>query len=118
MELVEQLSRDPSWQQRDEIEWLVLERPGAALLQHFEGVETVCIVDALDSDSHEGVVRLELEQLLAESSALSSHNIGVAETLKLGAALKQLPPRVLLYGIVESPQVYEELSAALFSDLT
>ncbi len=117
MELVEQLSRDESWRARDDIEWLVLERPGAALLHYFEGVETVVIVDALDSDKHEGVVRIEPEQLLNEPALLSSHGFGVAEALQLAQALGQMPERLLIYGVVEAPGLADDIGAALWRDI-
>jgi Ni,Fe-hydrogenase maturation factor len=96
---------------------LVLERPGAALLQYFAGVETDCLIDALASEEHSGVVRIEPDALLLDKAAISSHRFGVAEALQLAAALQQLPPRLLLYGVVDAPDCLAELSAMLATDL-
>ena len=119
MQLVEQLRSDVVWQQREEIEWLVLERPGASLLQYFAGVDIVCVIDALESSSHKGVVRLALDEILGEERTFSSHQFGVAESLQLARVLNQLPHRLLLYGIAggQVSQNHDELSAMLRHDL-
>ena len=120
MQLVEKLRQDASWQSHDEIEWLVLERPGAMLLQYFGGVETVCLIDALDSAEEHGVVRIKPETLLAETATFSSHQFGVAEALQLASELKQLPPRLFIYGIASGAlsTLHDELSAMLRQDLS
>ncbi len=119
LQLVERLRQDKLWQSRDEIEWLLLERPGASLLHHFSGVETVCLVDALESAVHKGIVRVDPESLLAATASFSSHHFGVAETLQLASTLKQLPPRLFIYGISSGSfsTLYHELSAMLLQDL-
>lgn len=119
MQLVDRLRQDVAWQTRDEIDWVVLERPGATLLQYLNGVETVCLIDALDSDDHHGVVRIKAESLLAETGSFSSHQFGVAETLQLANTLQQLPARLLIYGIASGAlsKSFDELSAMLKRDL-
>ena len=117
MQLVEQLRSDPSWSGRDAIEWLVLERPGATLLQYFSGAETVCLVDALTGEQRQAVVRIHQDELLAGDVSLSSHSFGVAEALQLATVLNQLPPRLLIYGATEQPESYSQLSAMLAQDL-
>ncbi len=117
LQLVARLRHEASWRARDDIEWLVLERPGATLLHYFDGVQTVCLIDALDSTEHRGAVRIDPDALLAGASAISSHHFGVAETLQLARALNQLPPRLLLYGIVPTADCYTELEAMLSRDL-
>lgn len=120
MRLVERLRQDASWQTCEEIDWLVLERPGATLLQYFNGVETVCLIDALDSAEHQGVVRIKPEILLAETATFSSHQFGVAEALQLANTLQQLPTRLLIYGIASGvlSKSFDELSAMLRQDLS
>lgn len=118
MQLVEQLRHDAQWRKREDIEWLVLERPGAALLHHFDGVESVCLIDALEHSEQERVERIELGDLLPGEITMSSHNFGVAETVQLAAALKQLPPRLLIYGVTDYPDCYADLATMLANDLT
>ena len=117
IQLVRQLRRDALWQKREEIEWLELERPGAALLHYFAGVETLCLIDTLKSGVHSGIVRLQTEDLLGEEAAISSHHFGLAEALHLATALGQLPPRLLIYGVVPSADNERTLSAMLQHDL-
>ncbi len=117
MQLVERLRDDPQWQRFGEIEWLLLERPGASLLHYLNGVEVVCLVDALEYSKHGGVVRIEAGDLLAADSSLSSHNFGVTETLHLASALNQLPSRLLIYGVVGGDDNYADLSRMLAADL-
>ncbi len=120
LQLVERLRQDKQWQLRDEIEWLLLERPGVTLLQYFSGVETVCLIDALDSTEHSGVVCIDPKSLLTGTGSFSSHQFGVAETLQLASTLKQLPPRLFIYGIASGSfsTLYHELSAMLIQDLS
>jgi len=117
MQLVAQLRDEAQWRQRGEIEWLLLERPGAALLQYFDGAETVCLVDALESGTHEGVVRIDPGALLTEGAVVSSHHFGVAEALQLAAALQRLPRRLFVYGIAGESVSPAQLGALLAHDL-
>lgn len=77
-----------------------LDRPGAGLLDHMRGADLVFIIDALvaASDSSAMVV-LHAEDLLQETAPLSAHSLGVSETLALGEALGDLPPKLQLLGI-------------------
>ena len=115
MELVDKLSCDAVWRQHGDIEWLRLERPGASLLQYFSGVETVCLIDALEGGR--AVMRIETDELLALDAVISSHHIGVAEALQLATAINQLPPQLLIYGVPDQPESYGQLSAMLAEDL-
>ena len=98
IEAVGLLQQDALWQGRSDIEWLALERPGAALLHYFAGVDMVCLIDALDHPQA-GVHRIVPAELMAQASGLSSHDFGVAEALLLAERLGQLPPRLLILGI-------------------
>jgi hydrogenase maturation protease len=118
MELVAQLRDEEKWRRREEIEWLLLERPGAALLQYLDGVETVCLVDALEGHQIDGVLRIDPDSLLSEGAVVSSHHFGVAEALQLAAALQRLPPRLLIYGIAGESARAAQLGALLAHDLT
>lgn len=85
------------------LRWLTLERPGLRLLEAMQGADTVVLIDTLLSpDANRPVQRIDLDALLEQASGISSHDIGVAETLAMAKALGQLPPCLLLYGIVVS----------------
>lgn len=98
IEAVERLQQEAAWRGRSDIDWLVLERPGATLLHYFSGVETLCLIDALNHPAA-GVHRIAPEDLLAQAGGISSHDFGVAEALLLAERLGQLPPRLIIYGI-------------------
>ncbi|MCW8918549.1 MAG: hydrogenase maturation protease [Gammaproteobacteria bacterium] len=98
IEAVERLRQEAQWAGRSDIEWLVLERPGATLLHYLTGVERVCLIDALNHPVA-GVYRIAPAELLAQAGAISSHDFGVAEALRLAQGLGQLPPHLVIYGI-------------------
>lgn len=80
--------------------WLIMERPGLRLLEAWQGAETVVLIDTLLSPEASRLVqRIDLDELLQQTSGLSSHDIGVAEALAMAKVLGQLPPRLLIYGI-------------------
>jgi hydrogenase maturation protease len=121
IEAVERLQQEAEWAGRSDIEWLVLERPGAALLHYFSGVEMVCLIDALKHPVA-GVYRIAPAELLSQAGAISSHDFGVAEALCLAQGLGQLPPHLVIYGIAPPrdggwegwyPQLYRLLGKAL-----
>jgi len=76
------------------------DRPGSLLLPAMRGARLVILLDAMRSGAPPGTVRrLDMLELDDSTGLLSSHGFGVAETLALGRALEDLPPRVLIYGI-------------------
>jgi hydrogenase maturation protease len=75
-----------------------LDRPGAALLEHMRGFDCVVLVDAMRSGAPGTIIAIDLDELKT-AGLWSSHALGVAEALALGATLDALPPEVLLFGI-------------------
>jgi hydrogenase maturation protease len=76
---------------------------GTALLQAWQGARAVLLVDALASGGRAGTVRrfvAHAEPIPAHFSSSSSHAFGVAEAIELARSLGQLPPSMILYGIV------------------
>lgn len=87
---------DPSLQ----LKWLARERPGLTILDDWAGMDCVVLIDAMISDeAPAGVSRIEPRQLIAAASPLSSHSVGVAESLTLAEAIGALPPQLLIFGI-------------------
>jgi len=81
------------------------QRLGAPLLAQMRGAGLVILVDAVQSDAEPGTLaRLELDAVQALRPRPSSHAFGIAETLALGRALGELPPRVLVMGIEAGDQ--------------
>lgn len=75
---------------------------GAALLEAWRDAGAVIVIDAVNAGSVPGTIhRLDAgtEPIPARFFHYSTHAFGVAEALELARALKQLPPRVIVYGI-------------------
>lgn len=83
------------------VEVLALDRPGARLIEHMRGADTVILVDAVKSGAKPGTLhRLEgrtLDGLVAHHT--SSHGFGLAETLNLAEKMGELPPHLKFVGL-------------------
>jgi hydrogenase maturation protease len=117
IEAVRRLQRAATWRGRRDIDWVVLERPGVALLSQFAGVDAVCLIDAMEHPVA-GVHRILRDELLRQAGVVSTHDFGVAEALLLAERLGQLPPRLIIYGITPARPAsgegwLQELSAML-----
>lgn len=83
-----------------DIELFSSDRPGSRLVTLLEHAPAAILVDAMQGDTTRGDVhRFTAEDLPAYPGVVSSHDVGVAQALALGAALGQLPPRLVVYGI-------------------
>ncbi len=79
---------------------LTLDRPGPVLLQHLRDRRRVCLIDAARGDAPAGhLYRLTPHDLPHGPPLTSSHALGLAETLRLGAALDALPPHLLVLAV-------------------
>jgi hydrogenase maturation protease len=80
-----------------------LEGEGIGLLDLWEGVRAVVLVDSVRSGAAPGTVRrldAGAEPLPAElRSSSSTHAVGVAEAIEVARALGRLPRRLVLYGV-------------------
>ena len=95
--VVKQLSgRVPS-----HVDLVVLDRPGAALINWMTGVDHLHLVDAVldDSLAPGQVLTLDAAQLDREQRRLTSHQLDLTETLRLAEALHCRPARVDIHGI-------------------
>jgi hydrogenase maturation protease len=82
----------------------VLEESGeaTALMDAWQGADTVILIDALNSGAKPGTVRrldAHAQSIPAGFFHYSTHAFGVAEAVELARALGQLPPRLIVYGI-------------------
>ena len=81
-------------------ELIKLDRPGSQLIQHFEGVQDIVLIDAVQADQQPGrAIRLGRNALSLAACQTSGHGFGVAEALEMAAQLGLLPERLLLIGI-------------------
>jgi len=77
---------------------------GTALLETWRGAETVILLDATRSGAPAGTIhRLtgapEAIARLEAHTGASTHGLGIAEAIALGAVLRRLPRRLVVIGI-------------------
>lgn len=91
LEAAQQLAADPP----PHTEVLVADRPGATLIDLFDGADAVILIDAARSGAPPGTIHdIDLHALrLHPVTLVSSHDLGVAETVQLAATLGRLPLR-------------------------
>ncbi|MGE0521022.1 MAG: hydrogenase maturation protease [Candidatus Binatia bacterium] len=84
------------------VEVVLADRPGIGLMDALADAGAVILIDAVRAPAPAGsVYDLDLEAVSdAPVAPVSSHSVGVAETLALARALGRLPPRGRLIGIV------------------
>lgn len=76
------------------------DRPGVRLLELMKPAQTVFLIDAIKTGDKIGSLHIFKNQDIENmGSRLSTHAIGIAETMKIGAAMHELPENVILYGI-------------------
>lgn len=83
------------------IDLIKSDRPGVSLLEIMSDYRQVMLVDAVvPADETTDIVKLNQEALIEFSNgSLSSHAIGVAETVALGKTLGQLPDQLCCIGV-------------------
>jgi hydrogenase maturation protease len=75
---------------------------GAALMEAWQGYNSVILVDAVSSGAKPGTIfRIEAakKNVPAKFFHYSTHAFSVAEAIELARAMKTLPPKLLVYGI-------------------
>jgi hydrogenase maturation protease len=75
---------------------------GASLIEAWQGASVVILVDAFQSGGEAGTIhRLDAGQRPIPSRFFhySTHAFSVAEAIELARALKQLPPRLIVFGV-------------------
>ena len=96
----------------------LLEGPAdaTALLDSWEHVDRVIVVDAVRSGGPPGTVfRIEVDgELPSPLGAISTHGLSLADAVELGRSLGRMPRRLTIYGIeVGDLALGEELSPAV-----
>lgn len=75
---------------------------GASLIQLWEGMDKVVIVDAMKTGLAQGVIRrfdVLAEKLNGGVFRYSSHLFGLAEAVEMARQLGKLPKEMIIYGI-------------------
>lgn len=96
----------------DHLSMTYCDRPGMHLLELMRSAETVFLIDAIKTGAPIGTLhRFENEAIETIDDPLSTHALGVAAAMKMGAVLQLLPKKVVLYGIeIYDPQREPSLS--------
>lgn len=84
------------------LEAVQTEADGARLMQIWFGYDTVLLVDCVVSGQPVGTwIRLDAvtQQIPTRFFRSSSHLFGVAEAVEMSRALKQLPKKMIVYGV-------------------
>lgn len=75
-------------------------QPATDLLPMMSGADAVFLIDGVKSGAAPGVLRkVDISELCAENGKLSSHGLGVQESLALARALGLLPQAIVIYGV-------------------
>lgn len=84
----------------DRLHLAYCDRPGMQLLELMRHAQTVILIDAIKTGAVIGTLhQFKNQDIEAMSNSLSTHAFGIAEAMKMGAVLHELPPNVLLYGV-------------------
>jgi hydrogenase maturation protease len=93
------------------------DRPGMHLLKLMSNTKSVFLIDAVKSGAPIGTLHCVMNKdIEGIDNALSTHGLGIAEAMKMGAALNELPERVVLYGVeINDPQLQFHLSEQIIT---
>jgi hydrogenase maturation protease len=81
---------------------LAHEREPVELIEAWQGAEAIWIIDAVSAGGRPGELhRLDAsaQPLPAALFGVSTHRIGLGQTIELSRALGTLPPRVIVHGV-------------------
>ena len=87
-------------QKYPDIDICYLDRPGMQLVNELQNIDCAILIDALVTNQTPGkIIRLKENDLAINSKTLSSHDLSVAEALKLARQLAVLPEQLFIIGI-------------------
>ena len=84
----------------DDLQLITLDRPGAALVDHFRDTPQVILIDAIKGQAEIGSIsEIDLANIDSNDLSLSTHGFGVIEAIQLATALDCLPSKLSILGI-------------------
>ena len=90
--------------EKDSIDISILDRPGAALISHWQDADAVILIDAVQSGAAPGTLHiLSADDIDTNTQLTSSHGFGIASTVALARSLDELPEYFYLCGIEIDP---------------
>ncbi len=75
---------------------------GVALMEAWQGAHSVILVDAASSGAEPGTIHrldVSVQKIPTDFFSYSTHAFSVAEAVEMARVMRQLPPRLILYGI-------------------
>ena len=112
-DVIKILQQDEILSQQPGLSLLCMDRPGIQLLDVMKSSDRVILVDAVSTTQPLGsLVRLTMDDIKAGNNKMSTHGIGIAETLEIGRTLKQLPQQVLVLGLETGGDLHRQYSQA------
>ena len=84
------------------VEIVVESGDGTALLERWNGAETVILIDTVSSGAEPGTIhRINANEQQIPSTFFhsSTHAFGIAEAVEIARSLHQLPSQIIIYGI-------------------
>jgi len=77
-----------------------LDRPGITLAEHIKPYEHVLIIDAIKANqTNPPFICIDASHLISTSNQISSHEVGVIESVALLESLQVLPEQLVIFGI-------------------
>jgi len=94
------------------------DRPGYRLIELMNDADVVFLLDAVQSNNKAGTLhRLMDHEIYDLKNLLSTHDLGLAQTLQLAEALNAMPEKVILYGIEMDIQAESEMTSLAIDEL-
>ena len=114
-QMIDQLLQNSSikWFKQKGLSLLKLDRPGIALVDNIKLYDHVLIIDAIKSnDMEQSFICFDAHQLISGVRQISSHEMGVLESIVLIKSLHLLPKQLLVFGI---PDIKDESIEAIIN---
>jgi len=104
LERLQQLIDEAGDDLSDQVQLTRLRHPGTELIERLRGHPHAVLVDAIADGGTPGIIhRLEPAALIRTAKGLSTHDLGVAETLAMAEALGLMPSRLAIFGLTVTP---------------
>lgn len=106
---IEYLQQQTELNSSQAIQFIALDRPGPALIDHFRDTQQVILIDAVKGEEKykyksevDTIFEIDLNTIDHSSLTTSTHGLGVIEAIDLAKALNVLPPKLNIIGIETS----------------
>ena len=99
-EALQLLKEDKQLSSYANVNYVSITSPGTQLIDALKETDYAIIIDAIAIHDEPGkLLKLNANEITTLNPTLSSHGLGVIESIKLGQALKQIPQNIVLMGL-------------------